>query len=142
MAFNIIIIRTTSWNYFMVKIILIFLIFKCVKMHFDYACSTWYSNLTMKTKHRIQTTQNKCKRFCVQLDKLKHISHGDFEPLNWLTVIFRFKERVNSIVFKYFNEQCHNYLNKVFDVATESNFHLRNRFKKKIFLKKGKKPIS
>ena len=87
----------------------------------------------MKTKHRIQSTQNKCERFCVQLDKLKHISHGDFEPLNWLTVIFRFKERVNSIVFKYFNEQCHNYPNKVFDVATQSNFHLRNRFKKKIF---------
>ena len=35
-----------------------------------------------------------------------------------------------SIVFKYFNEQCPNYLNEVFDVATESNFQLRNSFQK------------
>ena len=42
--------------------------------YFDYACSAWYPNLTKKLKHRIQTTQNKCMRFCLRLDKLKHIS--------------------------------------------------------------------
>ena len=46
-----------------------------IQPHFDYACSAWYPNLTKKLKHRIQTTQNKCIRFCLQLDKLKHISH-------------------------------------------------------------------
>ena len=46
-----------------------------IQPHCDYACSAWYPNLTMKLKHRIQTTQNKCMRFCLQLDKLKHISH-------------------------------------------------------------------
>ena len=51
--------------------------------HFDYACSAWYPNLTKKLKHRIQTAQNKCLRFCWQLDKSKHISREDFERLNW-----------------------------------------------------------
>ena len=32
--------------------------------HFNYACSAWYSSLTKKLKHRIQTSQNKCIRFC------------------------------------------------------------------------------
>ena len=45
-----------------------------IQPHFDYASSFWYPNLTKKLKHRIQTTQNKCIRFCLQLDKLKHIS--------------------------------------------------------------------
>ena len=45
-----------------------------IQPHFDYACSAWYPNLTKKLKHRIQTTQNKCMHFCLQLDKLKHIS--------------------------------------------------------------------
>ena len=45
-----------------------------------------------------------CMRFCSQLDKLKHISHEEFERLNWLPVTYRFKQCVNSIVFKYFNE--------------------------------------
>ena len=45
-----------------------------IQPHFDYACSAWYPNLTKKLKNRIQTTQNKCLRFCLHLDKSKHIS--------------------------------------------------------------------
>ena len=93
-----------------------------IQPHFDYACSAWYPNLTKKLKHRIQTTQNKCIRFCLQLDKLKHVSHEEFERLNWLLVTYRFKHCVNSKVFKDFNEQYLTYLNEVFHVATESNF--------------------
>ena len=101
-----------------------------IQPHFDYACSAWYPNLTKKLKHGIQTTQNTCMRFCLRLDKLKHISHEEFESLNWLSVTYRFKQCVISIFFKYFNEQCPNYLNEVFGVATESNFQLRNSFQK------------
>ena len=68
--------------------------------------------------------------FCFHLDKLKHIFHEEFERLNWLPVTYRFKKCVNSIVFKYFNEQCPNYLNEVFDVAIESNFQVRSSFQK------------
>ena len=71
-----------------------------IQLHFDYACSVWYQNLTKKLQHRIQTTQNKCMRFCLQLDKLKHIFHEEFERLNWLSVTYRFKQCVNSIVFR------------------------------------------
>ena len=99
-----------------------------IQPHFDYACSVWYRNLTKKLKHRIQTTQNKCMCFCLQLDKLKHISHEEFERLNWLPVSYRFKQCVNSMVSKYFNEQCPNYMNEVFDVATKSNFQSRSSF--------------
>ena len=93
-----------------------------IQPHFDYACSAWYPNLIKKLKHRIQTTQNKCMRFWLQLEKLKHISHEEFEHLNWLPVTYRFKQCVNTIIFKYFNEQCPNYLNEVFDVTVENNF--------------------
>ena len=103
-----------------------------IQSHSDYSCSAWYPNVTKKLKYRIQTTQNLCMRFCLQLDKLKHISHEDFECLNWLPSTYRFKQSVNSIVLMYFNEQCTNYLNEVFDVATESNFQLRSSFQKLI----------
>ena len=99
-----------------------------IQLHFDYACSAWYLNLTKKLKHRIQTTQNKSMRFCLQLDELKHISHEEFECLNWLPVTYRFKQFVNTIVFKYFNEQCPNYLNEAFDI--KNNFQLRGSFQK------------
>ena len=68
--------------------------------------------------------------FCLQIVKLKHTSHEEFERLNWLPATYRFKQCVNSIVFKCFNEQCPNCLNEVFDVAPKSNFQLRSSFQK------------
>ena len=38
-----------------------------VQPHFDYACSAWYPNLTQNLSKKLQTTQNKCIRFCLQL---------------------------------------------------------------------------
>ena len=36
-----------------------------IQPHFDYACSAWYPNLTKRLKNRVQTSQNKCIRFCL-----------------------------------------------------------------------------
>ena len=34
-----------------------------IQPHFDCACFAWYPNLTKRSKHRIQSTQNKSMRF-------------------------------------------------------------------------------
>ena len=97
-----------------------------IQPHFDYACSAWYPNLSKKLKNRIQTSQNKCIRFCLQLDKMSHISQKEFEANNWLPFKERYSQCVNSIVFKYFDNQCPHYLNQVFMKASESSSSLRN----------------
>ena len=48
--------------------------------------------------------------------------------MSCLPVTYRSKQCVNAIVFKYFNEQCPNYLNEVLDVAIENNFQSRCSF--------------
>ena len=53
-----------------------------IQPHFDYACSAWYPYLSKKLKTRIQTLQNKYIRFCLQLDKMSHISQKEFESIN------------------------------------------------------------
>ena len=88
---------------------------------FDYTCSAWHPVLIRKLKHRIHTTQIKCIRFCLYFDNLKHISHEEFEHLNWLPVTYKFKKSVSSIFFKYFIDQDPSYMNKVFDFTTETN---------------------
>ena len=45
-----------------------------IQPRFDYACSAWYPNLSIKLKNRIQTLQNKCIHFCLQLDNVTYIS--------------------------------------------------------------------
>ena len=91
-----------------------------IQPHFDYASSAWYPNLTRKMKNKIQITQNKCIRYCLQLHKITHISKNEFETLNWLTV------------FKYFTKQCPGYLNEIFELPCPSNLRTKNRYLKLI----------
>ena len=58
-----------------------------IQPHFHYLCFAWCPNPTQILKHKIQTIQNKYMHFCLQLDKLKHISHEEFEGLSWLSII-------------------------------------------------------
>ena len=101
-----------------------------IQPHFDYICSACYPNLTKNLKNRTQTSQNKCIRFCLQLDKMTHMSHKELETLNWLPVAERFNQCINSVVFKYVNNQCPNYLNEVFQTAPENNIQTRGSFQK------------
>ena len=96
----------------------------------DCACSAWYPNLNKKLKNRIQTSQNKGIRFCLQLDKMTHIPHKEFETLNWLTVTERFSQCINSTVLNYANNQCPNYLNQDFQTSLENNIQTRGSFLK------------
>ena len=103
-----------------------------IQPHFGYASSAWYPNLTQKMKNKIQITQNKCIRYCLQLDKMTLISKNEFETLNWLPVKDRFNQSINSIVFKYFTKQCPSYLNEVFELASPNNLRTRKRYLKLI----------
>ena len=85
-----------------------------------------------KMKSKIQTMQNKCIRYCLQLDKMTHISKNEFETLNWLPVKGRFNQSANSIVFKCFTKQCPSYLNEVFELACSNNLRTRNSYLKLI----------
>ena len=77
-------------------------------------------------KNKIQITQNKCIRYCLQLGKMTYISKNESETLNWLPFKGRFNQSKNSIVFKYFTKQCSSYLNEVFEWACPNNLRTRN----------------
>ena len=57
-----------------------------IQPHFDYTYTVWYPNLNKKLKNNIQSTQNKYIRFCLNLDKIAHISQNKFKKLNWLPI--------------------------------------------------------
>ena len=81
---------------------------------FDYVCTAWYPNLCKNVKNKIQTTQNKCVPFCLNLDKMAHISQNEFEKLNWLPISDRINQCILSTTFKFVNDMGPNYLNEVF----------------------------
>ena len=102
-----------------------------IQPHFDYASSVWYPNLTQRMKNKIQVTQNKCIRYCLQLDKMVHIFKNKFETR--LPVKDRFNQSINFVVFKYFTKQWPSYLNEVLELACPNNLRTRNSYLKLIW---------
>ena len=44
-----------------------------IQLHFDYAYSAWYPNLNKRLKPKLQILQNKCIRFCLNLNNRSYI---------------------------------------------------------------------
>ena len=80
-----------------------------IQPHYGYACSAWYPSLNKRLSKKIQTSQNKCIRFCLNLDNkdIKMIEeqlNTDFSSLcDWLIdnkLIVHFgDEKTKSILF-------------------------------------------
>ena len=81
---------------------------------FDYACTAWFPNLSKKLRLRLQAMQNKCIRFCLQLDKMSSICVNEFLVLNWLNVHDRHLQFIVSDIFKFYNNHCPDYFSEVF----------------------------
>ena len=45
-----------------------------------------YPNLNKKFKTKLQTLENKCVRFCLQLDNKAHVGITEFKQINWFPV--------------------------------------------------------
>ena len=80
----------------------------------------------MKKKKKIQASQKKYIRYCLQLDKIAHICEKDFETMKSLPINEILNQCINSIVFKYFYEQCPHCLYKTFVNTTKSGLSLRS----------------
>ena len=93
---------------------------------FDYACTAWFPNLSKKLRLRLQATENKCIRFCLQLDKMSRICVNEFLELNWLNVHDRCLQFIISDIFKFYNNQCLDYFNEIFCHADDNGVATRS----------------
>ena len=92
-----------------------------IQPHFDYACSAWYPNLNKRLKSKLQIIQNKCIRFCLNLNNRAHTWQKQFKQINWLPVNDRFKQIISSMSFKFCNNTSPPYINDVFKPASQPN---------------------
>ena len=94
-----------------------------IQPHFDYTCSTWYPNLNKKFKTKLQTIQNNCIRFRLQLDSRSQIGIKEFEQIIWLPVSKRFNQCICSNAFKFFNENCPLYLYDLYETSRQDQIN-------------------
>ena len=101
-----------------------------IQPHFDYACSAWFPNVNLALKKKLQTTQNKCIRFCLQLGNRDHIGAKQFEEINWLNINDRFEQCVSVSIFKYFSNNSPLYMSEIFYPARNRGMSTRNSLQK------------
>ena len=79
-----------------------------------------------KFKTKLQTLQNKCVCFCLQLDNKAHVGITEFKQINWLPVNYRFRQCLAANVFKFFDDKCPLYMKDVFNKSCISQTSTRN----------------
>ena len=97
-----------------------------IQPHFDDACAAWYPNLNKKYKNKFQVLQNKCIRFCLQLDNIQHIGTEHFDKINWLPTDQRFQQYLSTNIFKFFSEMCPQYMNEIYRTTNQNKTVTRN----------------
>lgn len=94
-----------------------------VLSHMDYACTSWYSGLTKKTKSRLQVSQNKLVRLVLKLPNRTHLNSEHFKQVNWLPI----NDRVNQIkvvhVHEVLQREAPSYLCNHFHYSARQGHH-------------------
>ena len=85
-----------------------------IQPHFDYACQAWFPNLNKSLSMKIQSAQNKCIRYCLNLNNQKHLTKKDFQVINWLPTSERVNQRICVNAYKSFNNMCPSYMSDIF----------------------------
>ena len=84
-----------------------------IQLHYDYACSAWYPSLNKRLSKKIQTSQNKCIKYCLNLDNRTHVGIDEFIKINWLPTKERVVQCICVIIFKFFNKMSPQYMSEI-----------------------------
>ena len=85
-----------------------------IQPHFDYACQAWFPNLSKSLLMKIQSAQNKCIRYCLNLNNQKHLTKKDFQEINWLPTSERVNQRICVSAYKSFKNICPSYMSDIY----------------------------
>ena len=100
-----------------------------IQPHFDYACSSWYPMLNKRLSKKIQSAQNKCIRFCLNLKNTAHVGATEFKAINWLPTKHRVDQNICVTVMNFFNGTAPAYADEAFNPADQSRVTRRSKFR-------------
>ena len=95
-------------------------------------------------KKRLQISQNKCIRFCLNLGSRESIGLTKFRDINWLPVEERVKQCICTLIYKYLHNNVPEYIKDIFNAKTKTHNTRNPNLMIRPFCttKKGEKAIS
>ena len=98
-----------------------------IQLHCDFACCSWYPNLSISLKTMLQTTQNSCIRYCLRLKDRSHIEKNEFEKINWLSVSNRVDQCLAVTAYNFKNALSPQYMGDICSLRISPNIRTRWR---------------
>ena len=83
-----------------------------IQPHYDFACCSWFPNLSISLKTKLQTTQNSCIRYCFELKDGRHIGKSKIEKINWLIASNRVDQCLAVTAYKFKNALSPKYISQ------------------------------
>ena len=96
-----------------------------IQPHYDFACCSWYPNLTKSLKVKLQTAQNSCMRYCLGLGNRTHIGKSEFEKINWLPVSNRVDQCLAVTAYNFRNKLSPIYMQDIYSLNTSAAYKTR-----------------
>ena len=96
-----------------------------IQPHYDFASCSWFPNLSMSLKVKLQTAQNSCIRYCLGLNDRSHIGKAEFEKINWLPVSNRVNQCLAVTAYNFRNNNSPKYMNDIYSMKTFPAFNTR-----------------
>ena len=78
---------------------------------------------------KIQSAQNKCIRFYLNLINTAHVGATEFKPINWLPTKHREEQNICTNIMKFFNGTAPAYADEIFHPAEQSQITRRSKFR-------------
>ena len=85
-----------------------------IQPHYDYVCSALYPSLNKRLSKKIQTSQNKCIMYCLNLDNRVHVGIDEFIKINWLPTKERVAQCICVNIFKFVSKISPLYMSEIF----------------------------
>ena len=78
----------------------------------------------------LQASQNKCIRFCLELNDKSSIESKDFEKINWLPIHERVSHCSLGSICRFFVKDCPNYLDEIYVLLETNGVHTSSSYQK------------
>ena len=82
-------------------------------------------NLSMSLKTKLQTTQNSCIRYCLQLKHRSHIGKNEFKKINWLPISNRVDQYLVVTAYNFKNALSPKYMGDIYPLRIFPNIRIQ-----------------
>uniref|UniRef100_A0A671W1V6 Reverse transcriptase domain-containing protein n=1 Tax=Sparus aurata TaxID=8175 RepID=A0A671W1V6_SPAAU len=94
-----------------------------IQCHIDFACSAWFSGLTVKLKNKFKVLQNNVIRYLLNAPPRTHIGREEFNKAGLLPVHLRVEQLKLNHMFNIVNGKAPNYLNANINMVHTQHKH-------------------